>query len=497
MLAYIHTLQSEYFYILPTIATLTYVLYQRFFSPLSKIPGPFLASLTSWWLVFAIRRHDINRRMQRLHQKYGPIVRITPDEISVADLSAIRKIYSSHGSWAKSNYYSVFQGTRKHDIFAGRDVKVHAQQRKMVARAYAMETLKELEVYVDKMLNVFKRKMDENAGQSVDMARWMQLFAFDTIGEITWSTNFGFMEASKDDGTFSTIRAVGSSGSWLGVVPWLYKTHQFLQPVIGNWLGINGRHGGLRDFAIRETAARKNRPVEKPDIVGRMLDTSKKNPEEFTYTDVISMATSNVAAGSDTTAISLRSIIYHLLQNPETKRKLIEEIAEFRRKGQLSNSPRYTEAQKMPYLQAAIYEGMRVHPAVGVNLPRVVPPGGAHLAGHYIPSGTVAGVNAWVVHQNEEVYGADAKEFRPDRWLEEGSGDMHRFFFSFGAGSRACIGRNISLLEMSKLIPTIFLNYEVELANPTEEWKEDCSFFVQQSNFYVRMTPRSDTAVDS
>ena len=320
-----------------------------------------------------------------------------------------------------------------------------------------METLKDLEPYVDNMLDVFTRNMNENIGMSVDMAKWMQLFAFDTISELTWSTNFGFMEAGKDNGLFHTINTVAGSGQWVGYVPWLYQWHQFLQPVIGNWLGINARNGSIRDFATNATAARKDRPVEKLDLVGKFLETSAKNPE-FTYTDVISMCSSNINAGSDTTAIAARSIIYHLLKNPECKRRLVEEMDDFRRRGELSSPPRYAEAQKMPYLQACMYEGMRVFPSVGINLARKVPPGGAQIAGHYIPGGNVVGANAWVVHQNKEVYGEDADKFNPDRWLKEDVGDMHRFFFAFGAGSRACVGRNISWLEMDKVSAALDLS---------------------------------------
>lgn len=236
----------------------------------------------------------------------------------------------------------------------------------------------------------------------------------------------GFMEASKDDGTFNNIIVASFSGCWLGQVSWVYHIHEFLKPVIGNWLGINMRHGGLRDFAMRETASRSKRPVEKRDMVGRFFETNAQKPEEFPYNSVISMATTNVMAGSDTTAVSMRAIIYHILKNSEAKRKLVEEIDDLRKRGELSDPVRFDEAMKMKYLQAAIYEGLRVHPAVGMNLPRIVPSGGAQICGHYIPAGNVVGVNAWAVHQNRDVYGEDADQFRPERWLKGDTGDMRK-----------------------------------------------------------------------
>ena len=175
---HLYDLLSQYFYVLPLITILSYIIYQRFFSPLSKIPGPFWASLSRWWLIPVSRAGHYNTILMSLHSKYGPIVRIAPDEVSVSDVSAIRQIYGAGSGFRKSDWYSVWQGTRKFDLFAGRDEKIHGQQRKLVARAYTMDALKDLEPYVDNMIEVFNRKMDEQVGKVVDLAKWAQLFAF-------------------------------------------------------------------------------------------------------------------------------------------------------------------------------------------------------------------------------------------------------------------------------------------------------------------------------
>ncbi|KAF2267043.1 cytochrome P450 [Lojkania enalia] len=493
---HLHDILYQYFYFIPFATLLSYILYQRFFSPLSSIPGPFLASLTRWWLVYITRLGHYNRTLLHLHNKYGSLVRIAPDEVSVVDLDGFRTIYGSASKFRKSDWYSVWQGHRVFDVFGERDVKKHAQQRKLVTRAFAMETLKELEGYVDNMVEVFVTKMGEQIGKKVDMAYWIQLFTFDVIGEITWSKSFGYMESSSDQGTFSKIHDVVSSGTWIGQVPWVFWLHDRLQPYIGNYLSINHRHSGLRNFALCETEARKDKPVKKKDMIGRYFDTMLQKPDEFDFNAVISMGTTNINAGADTTAVSMRAVIYHLLRNPEAKYKLIEEIDDMRRKGELSYPVKWDEANKMKYLQACIYEGMRIHPAIGINLPRVVPQGGVQINGHYIPENTIVGTSAWVLHQNKSVYGEDVDKFKPEIWLQEDTGDMHRFFFSFGGGSRACMGRNISWLEISKLIPTLFLRFDVELWEG-KEWTEECLFFVYQSDFYVKLTPRKDPAEEA
>jgi len=231
----------------------------------------------------------------------------------------------------------------------------------------------------------------------------------DVIGEITFSRRFGFMDAHEDDGIFSRIQRSVQSGVWLGQVPWFHRIHNFLMPVIGNHLEIH-----------------------------------KEKPSEMDITNITSVASSNIGAGSDTTAISLRAIIYFLLMNPEKKIKLVEEIDEMAQSGKIPGTVTFDQASKMPYLQAVMYEAMRLYPAVGMNLPRITPPEGFFIGQHFIPGGvrarwslgpkdtannvlqTVVGANAWVMHRNKEIYGEDADVFRPERWLEKKSGDLRK-----------------------------------------------------------------------
>ena len=144
----------------------------------------------------------------------------------------------------------------------------------------------------------------------------------------------------------------------------------------------------------------------------------------------------------------------------------------------------------------------------------------------------MVGVNSWVIHNNEEVFGSDAGEFRPERWLgaKSDTSVMEQFFFpvsihcplcfgcmqsslaiitcgveckiytdavpQFGSGARTCIGKNISLLEMSKLIPQLYRWFSFEFAPSTAEgmskepqWTTANNWFVKQ-DFSCRVVPR-------
>ena len=106
-------------------------------------------------------------------------MRLAPNEVSVATPKAVRQVYPVSASvYPKSDWYSVFRGTRKVDLFAGQDQRAHGQHRKIVARAYAMDTLKDLEPYVDHCIELLVEQLDKRVGQRIDMAKWVHLFAF-------------------------------------------------------------------------------------------------------------------------------------------------------------------------------------------------------------------------------------------------------------------------------------------------------------------------------
>ena len=106
------------------------------------------------------------------------MVRTGPNEISISDLKAIRIIYGPGTMFRKSDWYSVWQGRRRFDLFAERDEDIHKSQRTLVSRIYSMDALKELEEYVDNAVSCFMAKMRDMQDQPIDMGLRLQLFAF-------------------------------------------------------------------------------------------------------------------------------------------------------------------------------------------------------------------------------------------------------------------------------------------------------------------------------
>ena len=123
------------------------------------------------------------------------------------------------------------------------------------------------------------------------------------------------------------------------------------------------------------------------DFLTKLLALRDQDPTKVNKDDIFAVCFANVGAGSDTTSISLNSILYYLCKKPSVVAKLREEIAMKKSKGELSEPVTFQEGQNMAYLQDVIMEGLRMHPAAGYPLLRVVPPGGATIAGYKFPPG--------------------------------------------------------------------------------------------------------------
>ncbi|KAK1045095.1 hypothetical protein LTR74_018201 [Friedmanniomyces endolithicus] len=374
-----------------------------------------------------------------------------------------------------------------------------------------MSTIVTYEGCIDECITVFLDRFYEYAtspdDELMDMGHWFLCYAADTISMISWSKRLGFLDRGDDqEGLLRSMHDSLLFSSLVGIYAWAYKPIAFI--LIGlSKFGFRTLRGilALLDFvndAVVRRQLNRQAAVKPPaansedsprDFLNKCLDSEEQDPG-FTTAYTLSVLGGNVVAGADTTASSLSGIFYYLLKYPATLERLRNEIDEAWRLGKLSSPTTFHEAQALPYLQAVIQEGLRIHPAVGLTLPRVVPEGGAHISGQYFPQGTEVGVCAWVIHRSD-LFGSDAGSFRPERWLEASEETlvlMRRLWMPFGGGSRTCIGKHISLLEMNKLIPEILRRYDLELSPELQDrdWQTKNHWFVVPQNLKLKIRQR-------
>jgi cytochrome P450 len=391
----------------------------------------------------------------------------------------------------------------KASLFSDLNPHRHAFQRRKFSASYTMSSLVGYEAFVNECTSLVTQRFSEIAqtGRTIDLQHWLQCYAFDVIGQITFANRFGFLDMGEDkDGVFRAIDERGVYSTFVGVFPWI---HQFLYPLFPK----TGGHSYVFNYTLKQIDNRQRTLKDPrnsgregpPDIMTKILMAHEEDPKKTTRMDLITMCQSNIGAGSDTTAITLSSIFYHLMKYPRTYHRLQEEIDSAAREGKISDPVTFKEAMELPYLQAVVKEALRIHSATGLPMQRLVPAEGTTIAGRFIPGRSTVGINAWVAHRNESVYGKDADEWRPERWLEieeQGrGGEVEKYFFAFGMGSRTCIGKNISLLEMSKLVPQMLRRFDFELDAGVRDGELVSlnRWFVKQQNFRGRIYARKTT----
>lgn len=178
-----------------------YCVYNRCAYGLSRVPGPFLASLTDWWRLVLVWGRRPELKHIRLHNEYGQVIRIGPKTVLVSQAAAVPKIYAINSSFIKSDFYNVQQTLAKgrplHTLFNTTDEKFHAKLRRAVSNAYSMSTLVHFQPYVDsttkEFLHQIKTRYADRPGCSCNFGAWLQYYAFDVIGELTFSQRLGFL----------------------------------------------------------------------------------------------------------------------------------------------------------------------------------------------------------------------------------------------------------------------------------------------------------------
>lgn len=424
-----------------TLYTIITSLITALTGPTRSVPGPFIARFSRLWYFFELMTgqfHDINVVLQRKYAKngsfYAPVIRVGPNMYSISRPD--KSVYGIGSKMPKSSWYEGWKhpSPERWTLFPDRDMKRHGETRRKFQNLYSMSSLVNYEAYVDECLAIFRQRLNEMAssGKVVDMHHWLQCYAFDVIGNITYSKRFGFLDQGHDiDGTVAALQSAMWYSSHIGVYAWLHPylyplaemlpksgaaARTFLMSFVTKQLSLRDQQRAAWKKEGKSVEAKEDMPQ---DFLDKLLDAAEDGEKGVTRYHCFMMSLSNIIAGSDTTAISLSSTLYYLIRNQSCLAKLRSEITTAIVEGRCTaDRVGYKESQDMRYLQACIKEALRVHPATGLPLWRVVPEGGAEICGQYFPAGSEVGLNTWVAHYDEDVWGKDAAIFRPERWIE-------------------------------------------------------------------------------
>lgn len=436
------------------VLLLTIIVKRRYFSTLSSVPGPFLASISRLWHIIRIIKGRVSQDTLELHEKYGPFVRIAPDEVSVSHPDAPKQLLLN--TLHKGYWYDVaaVPDWRYQTPLSTTNPKEKTARSKAFASGYTLSNMLQTEEHIDKTIEKLLDWMDKFSADKkpMELDLFFSYTAFDIIGEVLFSRPFGFIEKGEDiDGTLHVGQPINAYAAVAGYVG---KLHHFLANPITSDLGLLPT-GFLFKTAMTAVQERSKNPDSRYDMVAHWLRTMKEHPERLSKNDLHANLITNVGAGSDATSCSLQSFVYHMIRHPECWARAREEIDAERAQGRCSGRViAYEHAQTLTYFQACLKESLRLFSPQGLGLQRVAPPGGLTLGDRTFPAGTVLsihpkyvfhyryssryGVIWWKICTNRRnrrtmqldktIWGPDAHQFKPERWLAEDAASKDKYW---------------------------------------------------------------------
>ncbi|KAF5383993.1 hypothetical protein D9757_006970 [Collybiopsis confluens] len=482
-----------------------------------SVPGPTLAALSDLWLGYHSAKGHRSEVVHGLHERYGRVVRIAPNHVSVASPDALQTIYA-HGNGAlKSNFYDAFVSIQR-GLFNTRDRNEHTRKRKLVSHIFSQKSVLEFEphirIYVSQLLEQWSSLFDlalkggkgeEGQGQGggwygrdgrlwMDMLPWCNYLAFDIIGDLAFGAPFGMIKAAKDTAPIPAaspsadltdsktqiqvreipaVKILNGRGEYsmtMGVLPPSYRPLAKQLPWFAAGAADVKALAGISIMAVRKRLVAQEAgtlQVRKTDLLEKLQRGKDDNGNPMGKEELTAEALTLLIAGSDTTSNSTCAILYHLARTPEAQRKLHEELdMAIPDVEALPVTVNDVKADQLPYLDACINEGLRIHSTSALGLPRLVPQGGMTVEGVHFPEGTVLSVPSYTIHRDTEVWGSDIEDFRPERWLDldqDRKELINKTFNPFSVGPRACVGRNLAFLELQIIVGSLVRKWDFVL----------------------------------
>ena len=426
------------------------------FHLLSKFPGPKLwASCRIFWAYHHFKG-DLVFKIKALHEIYGPIVRIAPNELSFISAGAWKDIYTANNDLRRQLPRDPFVLPPPPPDIPGDglvlqpDDAAHAALRKQLGYAFTNKALDGqqpiIQHHINTLINRFRKLSEftksEPRGNIVDFAKWMSLVTFDIAADVFLGAQMGSLDTGEYHDIAARINGSNTTGAVLsclarfGLVQILFKLGA--REMARQQKEFNSKSMPLIERRLKDHEDGTDH--DRRDICSYILNEKEdaKRGSSWTKDNLHLLAISVIVAGTETTGTAITGTMWFLLNNPECLGKLVTEVrGAFPEEADIH----MTAVSKLPYLSACIEEGMRLATPAPFSIARKTP-ADMTIAGVKVPKGTSVGVPqyaAWHIEQNFD----QAMDFVPERWLDgtQFVAGEKKGFVPFGVGPRNCLGK--------------------------------------------------------
>lgn len=159
-------------------------LYNIFLHPLRSIPGPPLAKISKAWSRYGNLKGRKSHRIHAAHQKYGPVVRVAPNELSFSSPEAVRDIYAHDAFVKEETFYRAKRVFHEEMVMSFRDPEAHKQRKKLLQRGFSQAAMvafePEIDTKIEALIGQWTQRAKEGDGR-VDVYPWLLWLAFDIV----------------------------------------------------------------------------------------------------------------------------------------------------------------------------------------------------------------------------------------------------------------------------------------------------------------------------
>ncbi|KAA8897519.1 cytochrome P450 [Sphaerosporella brunnea] len=450
------------------------IVYRIWFHPLAHVPGPKIAAATHLYHFY----HNAFNKGQfvpyilpGLHEKYGRVVRFSPDEVDVHDVDVIQSFYAHKFAFKKdAKFWDAFGIPRSSGLLY--DYSEWRPRRNLLNPMFSKQSINTATnsvIYpmIEKFINRLQEFADSNKVLPMDGA--LYCLTVDIITEYTCGKAWGFLsEPGMDSAKLQSVRWLTAGSPYSIEFPWLKKVVLRLHKTFPK-LNLGGysvtRRAAVEtvEHALALNAGNSQKVNSKPKyILDALLNPDhSKNFPTLGFDDLLDEAMMLFAGGTDTTAHMVLFSIWRLCIDPDTRKKVTADVRTLVR----GSDGRFivAEVEQLPYLSAFIKEMLRCYYGAIGRTPRLVPAGGITVpsTGTFLPAGTRLSTAFISYHTDPDLF-VEPHLFRPERWIGAPGKALEKWLLSFGKGERICLGINLAYREMYLLLAELVTRFEIE-----------------------------------
>ncbi|VUC20418.1 unnamed protein product [Clonostachys rosea] len=461
-----------------------------YFHPLSKFPGPKIAAVSNLWYAYVMHRGIAPIEMSNLHKRYGPVIRVAPDELSFSSAVAWKEIYghqkAGRPELVKDKKYHKFV---PEPILINADREYHGTLRKLLSHGFSESALRAQEAVIQEHISMLMLRLREHGreGQvAVDVLRWYNSFTFDIIGYLTYGQSFGCLASSSVHPYIELFFHFIHLASAMQVIQ---RLPTIMKYPYAKWRISKSLKANMADIKARSNAKvnyRMENPPPIPDFMAKLVEAHREG--KMTFNQLVGNSDVLLGAGSETTATALSGITFLLMTHPRVLNKLTKEL-----RAEFSSAEEITAlgVNKCKYLLGVIEEGLRIYPPSPATHPRYTPSEGITIDGNFVPGNMAVGVTILAACLNEDSF-VDGDRFIPERWTGEDSrfsADKKQGSQPFSYGPRNCAGRNLAYLELKLIIANLVWHFDLENCHQGNWMDQKIHLVWQKGPLMVKLKP--------